>query len=146
VIRPPHRVGRLLAALVLTGALAACAVDGEHGDGSDRQASSGGERGQRHATRSPGAADMQPEQLLGLTPDELSGLLGPADFTRDDGPAEIWQFRDAECVLDVYLYIDPIAGGYRVEHVEARDGSLVNAADTDCVAGLMQDRRLRASG
>jgi hypothetical protein len=90
----------------------------------------------------PGPADeMQPDELLGLSADELTGLLGPADFTRNDGPAEIWQFRNSECVLDVFLYRDPARGGYRVEHVQTRDRGLVRAADQSCVADLLRARR-----
>ncbi len=85
---------------------------------------------------------MQPEELLGMSADQLAGLLGPADFTRNDGPAEIWQFRNSECILDVFLYRDPAArGGYRVEHVETRDRGLVRAADPPCVADMLRARR-----
>ena len=98
-------------------------------------------RDQSLAARPGRVADMQPEELLGMSADRLAGLLGPADFTRNDGPAEIWQFRESECVLDVFLYRDPARGGYRVEHVQTRDRGLVRAADPPCVADLLRARR-----
>jgi hypothetical protein len=98
----------------------------------------------RHTAAQTGGGDVQPEQLLGLGPDQLTALLGRADFTRNDGPAEIRQFREADCVLDVFLYQDPSEGGYRVEHVETRDRGLVRTADRTCVAALLRARRIRA--
>jgi hypothetical protein len=91
-----------------------------------------------------GGGDVEPQQLLGLDQDQLTALLGPADFTRSDGPAEIRQFRDPDCVLDVFLYQEPSNGGYRVEHVQARDRGLVRTAGRTCVAALMRARRIRA--
>ena len=95
-------------------------------------------------SRTP-APDIRPQQLMGLDRDQLAALLGPADFTRDDGPAEIWQFRDPDCLLDVFLYLSPTSGDYRVEHVEARNRSLAGAAEPACVAALLRERRTRAS-
>ena len=95
------------------------------------------------ALRPGPGGDMQPDQLLGLSGDQLTGLLGPADFTRNDGPAEIWQFRNSGCVLDVFLYQDLRQGGYRVEHVETRDRGLVREAERACVADLLRARRTR---
>jgi hypothetical protein len=92
-----------------------------------------------------GDSDVQPAQLLGLHGDQLTALLGRADFTRNDGPAEIRQFRDPDCVLDVFLYQDPLDGGYVVEHVETRDRGLVRPAERTCVAGLLRARRTRAA-
>jgi hypothetical protein len=124
-----------ICALVVVLAATGCAgVDGE-------DARTGG-----HQT-APGAnvPQVRPEQLLGLDREGLAGLLGTADFKRNDGPAEIWQFRETECVLDVFLYAEPTDGGYRVEHVEARDRSLVRAAEETCVTGLLKARRTRAA-
>jgi hypothetical protein len=100
----------------------------------------------RQTAAKTGDGDVQPEQLLGLDADQLTALLGRADFTRSDGPAEIRQFRDSDCMLDVFLYQDPSeGGGYRVEHVETRDRGLVRTAERTCVAGLLRARRIRAA-
>ena len=92
-----------------------------------------------------GDLEVRPEQLLGLDADQLTALLGRADFTRTDGPAEIRQFRGSDCVVDVFLYQEPVEGGYRVAHVETRDRGLVGTAERPCVAGLLRARRLRAA-
>jgi hypothetical protein len=92
-----------------------------------------------------GDLDVRPEQLLGLNAEQLTALLGPADFTRTDGPAEIRQFRGSDCVVDVFLYQQTAAGDYRVAHVETRDREVVGTADRPCAAALLRARRLRAA-
>jgi hypothetical protein len=88
---------------------------------------------------------MQPGALLGLSADRLTTLIGPPDFTRNDGPAEIWQFRNSQCILDVFLYRELSGVGYRVEHVESRDRRLLGAADRTCVTDLLRARRTQPS-
>lgn len=93
-----------------------------------------------------GVADIRPDQLLGLDGDRLTATLGPADFRRADGPAEIWQYRDGTCVLDLFLYADPAAGGLRVEHVDVRDRSATPVSGgSDCATALLRQRQLRAT-
>lgn len=55
----------------------------------------------------------------GMRAARLVALLGPPDLRRADPPAELWQYRTAECVLDLYLYRD--GKGYRVIHAETRN-------------------------
>lgn len=91
--------------------------------------------------------DPTPAQLIGLDAGQLDRLLGPPDFKRSDGPAEIRQYRDADCVLDVFLYADAAAGSYRVTHVDGRDRALSGGeAGPACVTSLLHARRLRAAG
>ncbi len=99
----------------------------------------------RQTAAKTGELDVRPEQLLGLDADQLTTLLGGADFTRSDGPAEIRQFRGSDCVVDVFLYQEPAAGRYRVAHVETRDRGLAGVAERPCVAGLLRARRLRSA-
>jgi hypothetical protein len=128
------------AALSLLLATAGCAAD------SDAAAGAGAAAGNhRQAARPPPVAELRPEQLVGLDGDRLTMLLGPADFRRDDGPARIWQFRDPDCVLDVFLYAAAGDGDFRVEHVALRDRSLLRAADAGCVARLLRERQTRAA-
>jgi hypothetical protein len=132
---------RCIAILTLGLTAAACAGPNTS-DGTSRAAlPPAGAIGERAAP----LPDMRPEQLLGLSAEQLTDLLGPADFARSDGPAEIWQFRDPDCVLDVFLYMDPQRGAYGVEHVEGRDHDVVRAADQRCVAALLRARRGRSA-
>ncbi len=90
--------------------------------------------------------DPAPAQLVGLDASQLDSMLGPADFTRADGPAQIRQYREAGCILDVFLYSDA-AGSYHVTHIDGRDRSPVgNDAASACAASVIHARRLRAAG
>ncbi|MGY8959283.1 MAG: hypothetical protein ACKVKG_07095, partial [Alphaproteobacteria bacterium] len=55
------------------------------------------------APRRP-AALPQPDRLIGMDGAAVAALLGPARFVRRDGAAEVWQYRNEHCVLDVFLY------------------------------------------
>jgi hypothetical protein len=90
-------------------------------------------------------ADLGADQLSGLARAELTALLGAADFDRRDGPAEILQYRDGTCVLDVFLYRDSANARFRVAYVEARDSDLRKVAGDDCLRSLRAARRNRAS-
>lgn len=79
------------------------------------------------------AAD--PKTLVGLTGSEVSGLLGRPGFVRRDAPAEIWQYRGADCVLDVFLYTE--ANGARVKHVELRPRQPARPTSPACFAGML---------
>lgn len=93
----------------------------------------------------PAGPDPTPAQLVGLDADQLDRLLGTPDFTRADGPAQIRQYREAGCVLDVFLYSDS-AGRYRVTHVDGRERVLSGGdAAPACVSSLIHTRRLRAA-
>lgn len=72
-------------------------------------------------------------QFNGLSAAELVARLGEPDFRHAEPPAELWQYRGADCVLDLFLY--PQAGSERVVYSEARDRSLVRAGVGQCAGG-----------
>lgn len=49
--------------------------------------------------RPPAIADLK-----GLEPGQVAALIGNPDLRRLDPPAEIWQYRSADCVLELYFY------------------------------------------
>lgn len=44
------------------------------------------------------------DHLEGLAPAQVTALIGDPDLRRIDPPAEIWQYRSADCVLELYFY------------------------------------------
>ena len=42
--------------------------------------------------------------LKNLTGNQVYVLLGTPDFKRVDNPAEVWQYRNHSCTLDLFLY------------------------------------------
>ncbi len=80
-----------------------------------------------------------PDHLVGLGGGDLVALLGPPDFRRQDHPAQVWRYRDAACVLDVFLYARG-SGALRVAHVEARGHSVVHVPARRCLDSLLRTR------
>ncbi len=90
------------------------------------------------------AAPVNPQRIMGLTRAELSDLLGKPHFRRRDITAEIWQYRHAECTLDVFLYES--GNNYRVLHFEMRQGKAEAASRTRCLATLLDARNRDGAG
>ena len=81
-----------------------------------------------------------PRTLLGLEHHQVMALLGEPSFKRRDDPAQIWQYRDSTCILDVFLY-RPVGGGaYRVTHVEVRGHGVIKVSQKDCFLRLLKPR------
>ena len=58
---------------------------------------------------------------MGLADSEITALFGTPAFTRRDKPAEIWQYRDGGCILDVFLY--EAGSAHVVRYVDIRSSS-----------------------
>ena len=56
--------------------------------------------------------------LNGLAPAQVAALIGDPDLRRVDPPAEIWQYRNADCVLELYFYDS--GANSRMVYAEAR--------------------------
>lgn len=85
-----------------------------------------------------------PESLVGHDETFLADLLGPPSFTRRDPPAELWQYRNEVCTLDLFLY-QGSTGVYSVEHLEFRE-AIVSKADIEhCLRTIIEQKRTAAS-
>ena len=82
----------------------------------------------------PGAT--APADLVGLDGPSLEHLLGKPGLVRRDYPAEVWQYRNPSCVLDVYLYPDDER--LTVTHAEARGPKMAGDALRPCIAKLAE--------
>ena len=85
----------------------------------------------------PGRAPA-PRTLLGLEHHQVMALLGEPSFKRRDDPAQVWQYRDSICILDVFLYRPQGGGAYRVTHVEVRGHGVIKVSDEDCFLRLLK--------
>jgi hypothetical protein len=72
--------------------------------------------------------------LTGMDPAQLIALLGEPDFRRPEPPAELWQYRTADCVLDVFLYAD--RDHYRVLGSATRGRHVASSAAASCTAAF----------
>lgn len=88
-----------------------------------------------------------PEKLVGLTGTQLTALLGVPGFVRRDAPAEIWQYRDGDCVLDLFLYAPESKrpGPPTVTHYEFRGRTVESVSESACYLRLLAAAR-RAPG
>ncbi len=93
----------------------------------------------------PGVLEQAPGQLLGMAQPQIADLLGTPAFVRRDNGAEIWQYRNDDCVLHLFLYADDVGASPRVSYVELRERSdgraLTSVADQrGCLGALVAQR------
>ncbi|HWE74928.1 MAG TPA: hypothetical protein VG328_17340 [Stellaceae bacterium] len=110
------RAAAVAAALAIAGALSACAAPGSSMTATTNSITPS-------STASEGATpDIK--DLAGLRPADVLSILGKPDLKRTEPPAELWQYRAADCVLNLFFYDE--AGGYRLSHVEAWQRTLAS--------------------
>ena len=74
--------------------------------------------------------------LLGLTANDLVQRFGNPALQIREGASLKLQFRRRGCVLDAYLYAAPTGGVQRVEHVDTRWPTGVDADQVACISAL----------
>lgn len=75
-------------------------------------------RGYLSAARS--YVTQTPERLVSLSEHEVTAMFGEPEIRRIEDPAQIWQYRNADCVLDLYLYREGRSQTGFVAHFELR--------------------------
>lgn len=76
-----------------------------------------------------------PRRFIGAKPDFLLEELGQPSSLRKEAPAEVWQYRAEQCVLDIFLY--EAADGPSVVYLEARDLYAEPAETGPCLSILL---------
>lgn len=85
----------------------------------------------------PPPPEVDPDELLGLSADDVTAKLGRPTLVRRERDAEIWQYRQTDCVLDLFLY----GNAKQVEHVDLRDrGDATEAAVRACFQRMLQKK------
>ena len=103
----------IAAAVAIPAALAACASP--NGTAITTTAAASAFAAPALSSNPPRPVEIK--DLAGLEPADVVSLLGPPDLRRDEPPAKLWQYRAADCVLNLFFYSE--AGGYRLAHAEA---------------------------
>lgn len=84
----------------------------------------------------PGTSDpVRSAAILGLDSGAVRKLLGEPGLIRRETPAEVWQYRTTDCVLDVVLYDH--ATGPRVAYAEARTSAAEPAPTDACLSDVL---------
>jgi hypothetical protein len=134
------QIRTLPAILALLGplALGACVSDGG-GAASGGLAGSGAGSGGDLASRTPSTSTEGARHLVGKSASEIRSELGTPAFRRTDGPAQVWQYRGASCLLDVFLYREG-GGSFRVKHAELRRRGGAGLSDSACLSDALTNR------
>jgi hypothetical protein len=90
-----------------------------------------------------GAALGDPAGMIGADAPALQRLFGPPGLVRRDAPAELWQYRARDCVVDLFLYQEK--DGLRLLYVEARTGAAQITAPRPCLEALLAGREKSTS-
>ena len=91
-------------------------------------------------TAVPPEIPREPKELTGLTEADLTEFLGAPSFVRRDGTAQIWQYRNDGCALDLFLYAEGSGGPTKVTHIETRSLTVVPVASEGCYHDLLKAR------
>ena len=111
-----------------------------------QSAASGGTDANAAASENEQTASLghKPNELVGLSADQVTNLLGKPSFVRHDMPAEVWQYRAHDCVLDVFLY-PPVKSGGDKEHTvlyyELRSKNAQKISGEGCYGALISATR-----
>jgi hypothetical protein len=116
-----RRATGLFAVIMAAGFLAACAAPAVSTTAPKTQAQSAPIQAAPVALRVPGLND-----LTGLYQPDILAMLGRPDLKRDEPPAQLWQYRAADCVLNLFFYREH--DGYRLVHAEAWQRSVAGSA------------------
>ena len=71
--------------------------------------------------------NVDPQILLGQSPDQLKNSLGAPSILRTEGNVEIWQYQFSDCVVDFFFY--EMAGKLAAKHVDMRSPFLGGQLD-----------------
>lgn len=94
------------------------------------------------ASRVPGERTLgTPDGTLlnGLSGAEVELMLGPPARARVDPPAQVWQYDQPRCFVDVFLYTDD--GDTRVVYVQERSREVKKVPPGACIGGVWMARQ-----
>jgi hypothetical protein len=74
--------------------------------------------------------------LNGLTGAEIDAVLGPPSRVRHDPPAQVWQYDQPRCFVDVFLYTDDDEP--RAVYVQERSREVKKIAPGACLGAVWQ--------
>lgn len=119
----------LLAALLLT--LAACGQSATHPPATTPDTVQ---------IQAPNKEKFTAAQLLGKTDAWVLEQMGEPHFKRADILANLWQYKNSQCVLNLFLYAEnpAIPTPVRVLHFDARDPKGRSTDRVACLDGLQQ--------
>ncbi len=89
---------------------------------------------------SPAPAAPQTSELIGLDQSAATRLFGPASERSEEPPATIWRYKNANCELDLFFYLDLRSGQMRTLHFALKNDAADTARGQDCLRSLVAAR------
>lgn len=80
-------------------------------------------------------------ELIGLDQPAATRLFGPAAERSEEAPATVWRYKNTECELDLFFYLDLRSGQMRTLRYALKNGDGSQAQQQDCVRSLIESRR-----
>lgn len=119
--KSPAQCGNLAAPLLLSALLVACAAPRQP---PAEPAPAPAEPAETEPAISlpAGLSPTLPDagRLLGLEPRRIQDVLGAPSLVRREGTAQVMQFKNGNCVLDVIFYEETPGGAFRARHLTSR--------------------------
>jgi hypothetical protein len=140
--RPGYWLART-AGLCLATLLAGCQTPERAATGSPAPQAPASEMLALPASGAVGGQSVVPKRVMGLDELAIQQLLGAPRLIRREAPAEVWQYRTAACVLDLFLYDE--AAGRRVTYAEARTAGAEPVPPEPCLNQILATRQQRLS-
>lgn len=63
---------------------------------------------------------FDPDLLIGLGMPAIQGVLGAPDFLRWEGPAQVMQYENEECIVDLFFYEPRPGEEFLLRHIAGR--------------------------
>ena len=67
----------------------------------------------------PAPAPLHEIKVVGLSQDDVEGVLGAPSATLDRPPAKVWEYRSGNCTVDIYFYLDVGRNAFYALHYDS---------------------------
>ncbi|MBO0738572.1 MAG: hypothetical protein J2P48_18700, partial [Alphaproteobacteria bacterium] len=84
--------------------------------------------------------DASGTKLIGLDQPAAIRMFGAAAERSEEPPATVWRYKNANCELDLYFYLDLRSGRMRTLHYAVRGDGGDRARRQDCLRSLIAAR------
>jgi hypothetical protein len=84
--------------------------------------------------------------MIGLDHEQVTALLGAPTFRRLDTPADLWQYGNRECILDLFLYRVRNGTAFKVTHADVRTVNDTTLTKDACFKGLIKKHHIKQAG
>ncbi|MBX7147110.1 MAG: hypothetical protein K1X44_07365 [Alphaproteobacteria bacterium] len=79
-----------------------------------------------------------PQNIIGIDQEKVKNLLGEPFLVKRDPPAEVWQYKNDQCILDLFLYEQ--SSIYRVLYIETRTPKAETIAAPMCFKSIFSKK------